>query len=67
MTNQTAIVSVEQLTNSSVLNLIERAEAFKQGATCELTRPVYAMNLFLKIALGPKRVLKWPNASSDYQ
>jgi len=48
MTNQTAIVSVEQLTNSSVLNLIERAEAFKQGATCELTRPVYAMNLFFE-------------------
>ena len=30
MTNQTAIVSVEQLTNSSVLNLIERAEALNK-------------------------------------
>ena len=48
MPNQAALVSVEQLTNHDVLSCLDRDEAFKAGATCQLTRPVYAMNLFFE-------------------
>ncbi|KRM22205.1 aspartate carbamoyltransferase catalytic subunit [Latilactobacillus graminis] len=48
MDNYNALVSVEQLTNKLVTNLIDRAIAFKSGATTKLTRPVYAMNLFFE-------------------
>lgn len=48
MQKHNALVSVDQLTNDLVASLIDRAGAFKKGATIKLTRPVYAMNLFFE-------------------
>ncbi|MCD2256586.1 aspartate carbamoyltransferase catalytic subunit [Lactobacillus sp. CC-MHH1034] len=41
-------VTVADLSNDQVLELVQRAEAFKHGASIQLKRPVYAINLFFE-------------------
>lgn len=40
--------TVENLTESDVLDLIHRAQDFKHGASIQLKRPVYAINMFFE-------------------
>lgn len=42
------LVSVDQFSNQDVMALLKQAQAFQNGQTVELTRPVYAMNLFFE-------------------
>lgn len=40
--------TIEDLTETDVLSIIHRAQAFKRGAMLELKRPVYAINMFFE-------------------
>ncbi|MFD1672239.1 aspartate carbamoyltransferase catalytic subunit [Agrilactobacillus yilanensis] len=40
--------TIEDLTETDVLSIIHRAQAFKNGETVELRRPVYAINMFFE-------------------
>lgn len=42
------LVSLDQFSNQDVMALLKQAQAFQNGQTVELTRPVYAMNLFFE-------------------
>lgn len=52
-------VSVDNLDETKVLELIKRAQYFKNGGQINLTRAVYCVNMFLKIRRGRIRVLRW--------
>ena len=52
-------VSVESLTNEEVLNLIKRAEEFKNGAIPQDHDDKYAVNLFFENSTRTKRNLKF--------
>jgi aspartate carbamoyltransferase catalytic subunit len=49
------ILRLDELSDTEILQLIERAQAFKAGTSVELKRPVYASNLFFEASTRTHR------------
>lgn len=52
------LLSMEDLTNEEILSLVKRAIDLKKGAENKKRNDLFVANLFLKILLVQKRVLK---------
>lgn len=53
------LLSMEDLTNEEILSLVKRALELKKRAENKKRNDLFVANLFLKILLVQKRVLKW--------